>query len=149
LNASLLDVNVLVALFDPAHPSHNDAHTWFEVNRQRPWATCPITVNGVVRILSSPAYTSVDATAADVISRLQDLCSTAHHEFWPDEISLLNGRIFRAALIAGHQKITDVYLLGLAVHRGGRLVTFDRSIPLQPVVGAEPRHLKLLGPKRA
>jgi len=35
-------------------------------------------------------------------------------------------------MVGGHQKITDIYLLGLAVRRQGRLATFDRSIPLRP-----------------
>jgi len=43
------------------------------------------------------------------------------------------------------RQFTDVYLLGLAVRHGGKLVTFDRSIPLEAVMGAGPRHLELLG----
>jgi uncharacterized protein len=37
----LLDVNVLVALLDPAHLHHDAAHAWFEVKREGGWATCP------------------------------------------------------------------------------------------------------------
>jgi hypothetical protein len=144
---SLLDVNVLVALFDPAHLNHDEAHDWFKVARGTAWATCPITINGVVRILSNPAYPTIEATPAEVISRLQDLCSNPHHEFWPDDLSLL-GNAFRPASIASHQKITDAYLLALAIHKRGQLVTFDRSIPLRAVLRAEARHLKLLGSTR-
>lgn len=43
MSIALLDVNVLVALFDPAHPNHEDAHRWFGRNRKRGWATCPMT----------------------------------------------------------------------------------------------------------
>lgn len=32
--------------------------------------------------------------------------------------------------------MSDVYLLGLAKKMGGRLATFDRTIPLSAVVGA-------------
>lgn len=145
MNASLLDVNFLVALFDPLHVSHNDAHDWFGANRKRRWATCPLTANGLVRILSNPAYPNVAATPADVIARLSTLCSQPHHDFWPDNVSLLDRQLFRPELIPSHQKITDAYLLGLAVHNGGRLVTFDRSIPFRVVVGAESHHLKVLG----
>jgi toxin-antitoxin system PIN domain toxin len=144
---SLLDVNVLVALFDPAHLNHDEAHDWFKVARQTPWATCPITINGVVRVLSHPAYPTIEATPAEIVSRLQDLCSSPHHEFWPDDLSLLENA-FRPASMPGHQKITDAYLLGLAIHKRGQLVTFDRSIPLRAVVGAEARHVKLLGAVR-
>ena len=145
MRAALLDVNVLVALFDPAHPNHQDAHRWFATARKGKWATCASTINGCVRVLSNPAYPTVTATAAEVIARLQVLCASPHHEFWGDEVSLLDSRLFRPAMIGGHQKITDVYLLGLAVRKGGGLATFDRSIPLKAVVGAEAKHLVLLG----
>jgi len=47
-------------------------------------------------------------------------------------------------MIAGHQKITDAYLLGLAVRNHGRLATFDRSIPLNAVHGARASHLAVI-----
>lgn len=145
MSVALLDVNVLVALFDPAHPNHEEAHRWFGRHRKRGWAICPTTLNGCVRVLSNPAYPSVEATPAEVISRLRTLCSSPDHAFWHDEVSLLDEALFRPQLISGHRRITDVYLLGLAVRRRGKLVTFDRSIPLKAVIGAEPRHLELLG----
>jgi hypothetical protein len=40
--------------------------------------------------------------------------------------------------------VTDVYLLGLAVKRGGALATFDRTIPLAAVPGAGPDAVQLL-----
>ena len=40
---ALLDVNVLVALFDPMHSNHEAAHEWFAENRAAGWATCPLT----------------------------------------------------------------------------------------------------------
>jgi predicted nucleic acid-binding protein len=48
-------------------------------------------------------------------------------------------------MIGGHQKITDAYLLGLAVRNHGRLATFDRSIPMKAVLGATPGNLVLIG----
>jgi len=145
MRIALLDVNVLVALFDPAHLNHEDAHQWFAHNRKAGWATCPLTVNGCVRVLSNPAYPTVETTPAEVLSRLRSLCSATDHHFWEDSVSLMDEGLFRARLIGGHQKITDIYLLGLAVRRHGRLATFDRSIPLKAVVGAEPADLALLG----
>lgn len=145
MSAALLDVNVLIALFDPGHPNHNEAHHWFGTHRRRGWATCPHTVNGCVRVLSNPAYPSITATIAEVIARLHSLCSASDHAWWADEISLLDGDLFRPGVIAGHQKITDVYLLGLAVRKNGTLVTFDRSIPHKAVIGADRCHLKILG----
>lgn len=145
MSVSLLDVNVLVALFDPAHPNHEDAQRWFGANRKSGWATCPLTVNGCVRVLSNPAYPTVEATPAEVILRLRILLSSPDHESWDDRLSLLDEKLFRPQMIAGHRKITDVYLLGLAVRHRGKLATFDRSIPLKAVIGAEPKHLDLLG----
>ena len=146
MTVALLDVNVLVALFDPAHPNHEDAHQWFGRNRKRGWATCPLTVNGCIRVLSNPAYPTVSATPSEVASHLRALCSAADHSWWEDSVSLLDEALFRASLITGHQKITDVYLLGLAVRRRGRLATFDRSIPVKAVAGAAPDHLEVIGP---
>ena len=141
----LLDVNVLVALFDPAHPNHEDAHRWFRRSRHSGWASCAVTLNGCVRVLSNPAYPTVDVTPAQVISRLRTLCADPLHVFWDDDISLLSSSVVDPDFIAGHQKITDVHLLALARRHGGRLATFDRSIPLRAVRGAGAEHLELLG----
>jgi uncharacterized protein len=144
LSVALLDVNVLIALFDPSHLNHEDAHAWFGRNRKHGWATCPITINGCVRVLSSPAYRTVEATPAEVSDRLRSLCSAVDHHFWPDAILLTDETLFRVSSIGGHQKITDAYLLGLAVRNHGRLVTFDRSIPTKAVLGSMPGNLVLL-----
>jgi hypothetical protein len=145
VSIALLDVNVLVALFDPAHANHEEAHRWFGQNRKHGWATCPITVNGCIRVLSNPAYPTVNATPSEVTDRLRSLCSSADHHFWADSVSLLDESLFRTAMIGGHQKITDAYLLGLAVRNHGRLATFDRSIPLKAVQGADPGSVVLIG----
>ena len=145
MSIALLDVNVLVALHDPAHPNHEDAHRWFGRNRKRGWAICPITVNGCVRVLSDPAYPTVAATPAEAASRLRILCAGPDHEFWSDSVSLLDESLLRLQAIMGYRQITDIYLLGLAVRHGGRLATFDRSIPLKAVVGASAAHLELIG----
>ena len=148
MSVALLDVNVLVALFDPAHPNHEDAHRWFSKNRRRGWATCSITIKGCVRVLSNPAYPTVSATPTDVVSRLRILCADRAHHFWTDSISLLDETLVRLEMIAGHSQITDIHLLALAVRHGGRLATLDRSIPLKAVVGAAPRHLECIGASR-
>jgi toxin-antitoxin system PIN domain toxin len=145
VSAALLDVNVLVALFDPAHPNHDEAHVWFGASKRQGWASCPLTQNGCIRVLSSPGYPSVEAVPSEVASRLEALCRGKDHSFWADSVSLLDPSLFRLELIAGARQLTDVYLLGLAVRHKGRLVTFDKRIPQRAVVGAGPRHLELLG----
>jgi predicted nucleic acid-binding protein len=72
-------------------------------------------------------------------------CSSPDHHFWADSVSLLDESLFRPALIGGHQKITDAYLLGLAVRNHGRLATFDRSVPVKAVAAATAGHIAWLG----
>ncbi len=142
--AALLDVNVLVAMFDPDHPHHEAAHNWFAANRQSGWATCPLTENGLVRILSNPVYSGTAETATGVQERLRAFCASGQHVFWPDEISLRDSRLFSSSSSFTHRQVTDVYLLALARHRGGRLASFDRRIPIAPVLGAEHGHLEVI-----
>lgn len=144
MSIALLDVNVLVALFDPAHLNHEDAHRWFSRNKKHGWATCPMTINGCIRVLSNPAYPTVDATPAEVAGRLRSFCAATDHHFWEDSVSLTDESLFRPSMIGGHQKITDAYLLGLAVRNHGRLASFDRSIPVRAVHGVVPGTLVLL-----
>jgi len=64
--------------------------------------------------------------------------------FWEEPLSLRDGGVFDTSVAAGHRQLTDIYLLGLAQSRGGRLATFDRSIPLRAVVGASPADLAVI-----
>jgi hypothetical protein len=145
VSVSLLDVNVLIALFDPAHQHHENAHRWLGRNAKRGWATCPITVSGCVRVLSNPNYSTVDATPSQVIEHLRTFCSSPHHEFWPDSYSLTDASLFRTEAITGHRVLTDVCLLGLAFRKHGKLVTFDRAITARTVRGATLANLEVIG----
>jgi toxin-antitoxin system PIN domain toxin len=142
---SLLDVNMLVALFDPMHIHHEAAHEWFGHNRSRGWATCPLTENGFARVVSNPRYPGQGTSLRDAIARLAEIRQSADHFFWHDSVSVCEGDFFQAAYIQGHRQLTDIYLLGLAVANRGRLVTFDRTIPLKAVAGAEPQNLEIIG----
>jgi uncharacterized protein len=84
------------------------------------------------------------APTMDAIQLLTMGLEEAGHEFWPDDITITDDQLFDRAFILGPNQITDVYLLGLAVKNGGRLVTFDRGLPLKAVRGAEPKHLVVL-----
>lgn len=136
---SLLDVNVLIALLDADHASHRTALAWFSEHAADGWASCPITENGCVRVMSHSSYPHAPSTT--VVERL--LGATAHRarEFWPDDLSLLDAGLIDATRIHGPRQLTNAYLLALAVKHGGRLVTFDGAIPTSAVVGAKPRHL--------
>ncbi len=125
----LLDVNVLVSLFDSAHVNHDSAHAWFGRAGSSSWATCPITENGFIRVLSSPAYPTVLATPTEIVERLARFCALPGHVFWSDDFSLTTAldADTRARLL-GCQQVTDYYLAALAAKRVGRLATFDGSL---------------------
>lgn len=142
---ALLDVNVLVALFDPDHIHHETAHDWFADHRSAGWASCSITENGLVRVLSHPSY-GVGLRTADVVERLRRFRTSGHHHFWDDGQSIADASAFRTDLISNPRQVTDVHLLGLAVRHDGHLATFDRSIPWRAVVGAEANRLQVIAP---
>ena len=143
---SLPDVHVLVALFDPVHVHHEIAHAWFGENRPLGWATCAETENGLVRVLSHPAYPGRRTTVANAFDLLRTLTDTSDdHHFWPGSTSLRRESRVDTDLLEGHSQITEAYLLLLAVENGGRLVTFDREVPLASVRQAEPEQVVFLG----
>jgi hypothetical protein len=142
----LLDVNLLVALFDPDHVHHDLAHDWFEDNRPRGWATCPITENGFVRVVSNPTYAGGSERPDVLVEMLRRLGKTKHHHFLSDAVSVTDPTIFHAGFLAGHRQLTDVYLLGMAKTMSARLATFDRSIPWKAIVGGGPELLEVISP---
>jgi len=138
----LLDVNVLIALVDSSHVSHDATHEWFAREGRSHWATCPITENGLVRIIAHPKYPNALPTAADAIALLAQLASIAGHVFWPDDISLRDADRFSAAKMLTPGQVTDSYLLALAVSKGGKLATLDRRLSAVAVnEGARGLHL--------
>jgi uncharacterized protein len=140
---ALLDVNLLIALLDAAHVRHAEARAWLEANIEQGWASCPLTQNGCIRILSQPAYPGSQPPAV-VAARLGEATEAPWHTFWPDDLSLLDAEWVDWRHVLGSRQLTDIYLLALAVRQGGRLVTFDRAIPLAAVPGARKAHLELI-----
>ena len=132
---SLLDVNCLIALLDLDHVHHLPMERWFRSNSGKGWSTCPITENGLVRVMSQPRYPSGRRAPAQIIERLRML-RTAHpttYQFWVDEISITNTALFRPEYVTGSLYVTDAYLLGLAAKHNAKLVSFDRSLPWQAI----------------
>lgn len=141
---ALLDVNVWVALFDDAHLFSAQANAFIETPGVK-IATCPLVENGVIRVLNLPGYGRRGAVGlAAVRDRLRQACDALDHEFWPDDVSLRDSTLVDFSRVHGHQQVTDVYLLALAVKHRGCLATFDQAIALSAVIGAQPRHLKAL-----
>jgi toxin-antitoxin system PIN domain toxin len=140
---ALLDVNVLIALLDAGHVHHATASRWLDANLEQGWASCPLTQNGCLRMLSADAYPRSQPVAA-VAERLRAAVAMYFHEFWPDEISVLDPLRFEQGRWLGSRQITDAYLLALAVHRGGVFVTLDRNVDRGLVRGAQPHHLAVI-----
>ena len=134
---------MLIALLDSDHASHDSAMSWFAKHAREGWASCPITQNGCIRIMSNPGYPNPLPVQA-VIERLAAACREDIHEFWPDEVTLLDPDVVDSTRIHGPRQLTDIYLLALAVQHEGRFVTFDTGIPLAAVRDATARNLLIL-----
>ena len=140
---ALLDLNVLISLIDDHHLHYVKAHGWWAQNRPHGWASCPLTQNGFLRILSQPSY-NAPLPLSEAFRLLCEATEADDHAFWPDDISLLDHQHINRERILGPQQLTDIYLLALAVKHDGRLVTFDRAIPVNAVRGAKPHHVVVI-----
>jgi uncharacterized protein len=139
----LLDVNVLIALIDQSHINHGQAVTWFDTIGRRSWATCPITENGVVRIVGSSSYVNSPGTSAAVAELMKEFTALPGHVFWPDDISLLDPTRIDTSRLLTSLQVTDSYLLALAVSHDGQLATLDRRLISDPVSNGI-RHLTVI-----
>ena len=140
---ALLDVNVLIALLDADHSSHERATTWFGAHARSGWASCPITENGCIRIMSHAGYPN-SLPGRAVMERLAGASAGPFHQFWPDDVSLLDSNLVDFERIHGPRQLTDVYLLALALRHRGRFVTLDAAVPLTAVRGATKTSLIVL-----
>jgi len=129
----LLDVNVLIALIDHDHTAHDAAHGWFERVGRSSWATCPLTENGVLRIVGHPRYPNSPGAPAIVADILKVLRTMEGHVFWPDDISLVGNEGVDYGNILTSGQVTDTYLLALAKSKGGLLATLDRRLSTEAV----------------
>lgn len=143
MSRALLDVNFLLPLFDQEHIKYASANAWLAEHRDFGWATCALTENGFVRVFSSPSYDH-PIRPVEAASVLREATQVDGHDRWSDDVSILDPEAFDHTRLHGHRQVTDAYLLALAVKHDGRLVTFDRSIPLSTVRGAESHHLVVL-----
>lgn len=140
---ALFDVNVLIALLDAAHVHHRRARSWFEANVQHGWASCPITENGCVRILSQPAYPGHIAPS-QAAALLRNATRMRHHAFFPDDVSLLDETTFEWRSLLTARQLTDAYLLALAAQHKACFATLDGRVIRGAVPGAAARHLVVI-----
>jgi len=141
----LLDTNLLIALLWPSHERHDLAVKWFTRHRAKGWATCPFTQAGFVRIVSNPAFSRDAVQPREAIHILSANTAAKDHALWPDELALADAVAFAGLRLMGHQQVTDAYLLGLAIRRGGLLATLDQRIAaLTEPKSAERRALEII-----
>lgn len=144
----LLDVNVLVALLDSAHEHHRPTNRWFLREQSNGWATCPITENGLIRVISGVTYPNLRITpgqAAASLRRLRHNFASTFH-FWSDDVSLADAERFDLSILTGARQTTDAYLAGLAFRNSGRLATLDANIAWKSVNGASADLIRRLAP---
>lgn len=140
----LPDVNVWVALLDEAHVFHAQALAFAKRKRLK-IATCALVENGVVRVLNLPGYSRLGPVGfAPVAAKVAEICASLDHEFWPCDVSVRDAGRVNWPRVMGHNQITDVYLLALAVAHAGCLVTLDHGVAATTVPGATLRHLEHL-----
>lgn len=127
MKTGLLDVNMLIALTWPSHVHHGLAQEGFARFAKSGWATCPLTQSAFVRISSNAKIIPEAVTPGEALALLGRMVRVKGHTFWKDEIDMLS-RSVPSSLLVGHRQVTDAYLLGLAIHQGGCLVTLDAGI---------------------
>jgi hypothetical protein len=124
----LLDVNVLVALAWPNHVHHAAALAWFEKVGRAGFATCPVTQSGFVRVSSNKRAIPDARSPREAREILQRITALPGHVFWPDDIKIASNEHIAWERLGSHAQVTDAHLLALAIHRCGRLATFDRGL---------------------
>ncbi len=128
MTAVLLDANVLIALAWPAHEAYPRVQQWFARNSKQGWASCPLTQAAFVRILSNPAFSPHAVTPQEALTVLSANLQHPGHQFWRDEMSLPEALKRFEGRLVGHLQINDAYLLGLVLHKNGRLATLDKAV---------------------
>jgi toxin-antitoxin system PIN domain toxin len=118
---------MLIALAWPSHVHHRFAQAWFPANASVGWATRPLTQCAFLRISSNPKIIPEAVTPKEALSLLRQVVALKSHVFWEDDIAIHDAAV-PPSLLVGHRQVTDVWLLGLAVHRAGRLVTLDGDL---------------------
>ena len=123
---SLLDVNVLIGLLDANHEYHAAVMEWWNQNDGQ-WASCPITQNGYLRIVTQQKYSNT-ISVNEALKKLMQTVSTTAHVFLFDDISLLDKKLVTHKHIQGPKQMTDIYLLALSVSHGAQFVTLDTGV---------------------
>jgi toxin-antitoxin system PIN domain toxin len=98
---------------------------WFADSPDRPWATCPITEAGFVRVSSNPKAIGSALPVAEARAALAGLRAGGGHRFLANDVSMTDRLV---PPVAGHRQVTDALLLGVSRRHGVPLVTFDAAL---------------------
>ncbi len=146
-SAALFDVNLLVALAWPNHVHHAVAHSWWQRRGEIPWASCPQTEFGFVRISSNRRVFPEAKSPGEAIRLLERIVALPGHAFWPDEVSVLSAEWIDRERLVGHRQVADAHLVALAICHGGRVATFDQGLrEIVPKGADRDRLVEVLGP---
>jgi len=129
----LLDVNALLALLDPMHVHHDAAHRWYGQCSPLRIVTCSHVLNGVIRVASQPKYPNCLGTAGRVREILKEFVRKVASEACDRDVSLLDDEVLFRPDALTPARVSDLYLLALAVANGARFATFDTRIPANAV----------------
>jgi len=126
LKVYLPDVNIWVALSDPAHIAHDQATEWQRSCHGARLLLCPVTEAGFVRIAASPLVGK--KSIADAMRMLREIAALPNVTHLPVSLSWLELIQPIAPRLHGYRQVTDALLLGLAIRNEAILVTLDRRI---------------------
>lgn len=133
----LVDVNVLIARLFEGHEHHRAAVEWFDTPGLQ-WALCPWTEAGFLRYATRPGRLDM-GEATGILEELAQHRGYHYHAVAHDWRTLTQPFFQK---LHGHKQITDAYLLGMAIHDGLVLVTFDQRIA--HLAEAHSRHVHIL-----
>ncbi len=68
-------VSPLIGPVDQSHVGHEAAPHWFNTIGRSSWATCPITENGLIRIVGNPTYLNSTGSPGTAAQRRLDVAT--------------------------------------------------------------------------
>ena len=139
----LLDVSALLAFLDPSHVHHDSFHRWIESKDGVRVILCAHVENAAIRIASNPKYNNWLGTSAQVRAMLIEFVEDFPVERCTRDVSLCDDRLLILPELLTPARVSDLYLLALAVANGAALATFDMRIPAEAVAGG-PEALELI-----
>ena len=133
----LLDINALLALLDPMHIHHEDAHQWYEKTSPEQLMICTHVANGVMRVASQPRYPNCLGTSGHVRKALKKFVEHMEVESCDKDASLMDDEVLKKPELLTPANITDLYLLAIAVANNAKLATFDKRIQPSAILGGK------------